>query len=244
MRKLSIGDYYFCSLCQKWHRVPTIGLGQEHLKYFDAKKTNSDIPEYYYCSLCRRPHHNNRKHLNFKIPLDFVTNNNYMNNMNNRQINDNILNHNDILSLIEKYIISRREYLIYHKVFGTNSLPRPCTRESRLYLPDLILCKDLGIKENFKSRYSISHIVELETQTGSDFIIDKIKRANECIKIMIQHKDTQSTSLLPKLIFLYRQDAPISLDYIRKEAEKLQLGHLEKVIIDYWDTNQKWYEFL
>lgn len=61
---------------------------------------------------------------------------------------------------------------------------------------------------------------------------------------MIQQKNTQRTSLLPKLIFLYRHDAPISLDYLRKEADKLQLGHLDKVIIDYWDSNQKWYRFL
>lgn len=61
--------YYFCKLCDKWHRVRTSIEGREHLPdYFDEETTNAPLARYYFCSKCNGPHRGSRKdHIPYRL---------------------------------------------------------------------------------------------------------------------------------------------------------------------------------
>jgi hypothetical protein len=66
------GDYYFCNLCNSWHRyrIDATSLGYKHIANLDEARTNSSSPEYYFCSLCMKWHTCARKdHLQYRLHI-------------------------------------------------------------------------------------------------------------------------------------------------------------------------------
>ncbi len=57
------GDYYFCNLCNEWHRYRTESdtPGHQHITHFDEEKTNSSSAKYYYCGSCNKWHTSSTK---------------------------------------------------------------------------------------------------------------------------------------------------------------------------------------
>jgi hypothetical protein len=64
------GDYYFCNLCNTWHRFRTdsTSLGNRHIANFDENETNSQSPNYFFCGPCGKWHTAHKKdHLQYRI---------------------------------------------------------------------------------------------------------------------------------------------------------------------------------
>lgn len=52
------GDYYFCNLCNTWHRyrIDAALPGWKHIANLDEAKTNSPNPKYFFRSPCAAWH--------------------------------------------------------------------------------------------------------------------------------------------------------------------------------------------
>ena len=64
------GDYYFCSLCDAWHRCTNdpLSTGNRHLSHLDEIQTNFPASKYFFCSLCSKWHTDARKdHLKYRL---------------------------------------------------------------------------------------------------------------------------------------------------------------------------------
>lgn len=71
------GDYYFCNLCNRWHRyrIDTTSLGYKHIANLDEEKTNSSSSKYFFCALCSKWHTDARKdHLQHRLHIQRDTN--------------------------------------------------------------------------------------------------------------------------------------------------------------------------
>lgn len=57
------GDYYFCNICNEWHRYRTEPdrLGHQHITHFDEEKTNSPSAKYYFGGVCNKWYTNSTK---------------------------------------------------------------------------------------------------------------------------------------------------------------------------------------
>lgn len=226
--------YYACSLCSTenkvvWHR-PKTKIWQEHRRYIDLDQTNSETPQYFWCLKHNRAHSLKRECLKYKATITFNGNEG------NRDCNTKQLSHNDTLDEIRKTVTEKSNQLDWKKVIGSNSLPYPCTRESRLILPDIIYCqRDPGTN----SRYSITNIIEFETKTPPETIIDKVKRFDKSFEEM-KRKNYQG-DILPRIIFLYDTETEVSLRQIQKMLDGIDYKHLESVCIGYYDTKDNWY---
>lgn len=57
------GDYYFCNLCNEWHRYRTDPNtpGHQHISHLDEEKTNSTSGKYYFCGACNKWHKGSKK---------------------------------------------------------------------------------------------------------------------------------------------------------------------------------------
>jgi hypothetical protein len=111
-------------------------------------------------------------------------------------------------------------------------MPFNAKRNTRLYIPDIIVMK--------KDR--ITHIVEPETGTGGTTIIGKMLLANKCIEIMLK-EGTVSQNSKPKLIFLYKDSYPDSkLKRIKERvnAVNIQTEYIGEVIIDNFSDKFDW----
>ena len=145
---------------------------------------------------------------------------------------------------IDDFLIQLVKYWNY-KVFdwktiiGSNSLPFPCTRASRLLLPDIIYCEP-----HKEARYhvSITNVIEFETKTPAEKIEDKVQKFNISSKRMIEG-NAQNEKKLPRIIFLYDRNTNIPLDYIRESIAKFNLKYLDNVIVDYFDEKGEWSKY-
>lgn len=228
--------YYACSLCSTenkvvWHR-PKTQTWKDHRQYIDLDQTNAEAPQYFWCRKHNRPHSLKRECLPYKAIVTF----NGETGERNGAVNQ--LSHNDVLKSIKATVSRRSNQLDWKRVMGSNSLPHPCTRETRLILPDIIYCK----KDNgTNSAYTITNIVEFETKTAPEIIVDKVQRFNQTFSEMIR-KNYQNPSVLPRIIFLYDNQTDVYLPQIHKMLEDIEMDSLESVRIGYYESNEKWYQ--
>lgn len=229
--------YYACSLCStelnaQWH-TPGTKVWHEHKKYIDLDETNSDRPKYFWCTYHRQPHDFNRNCLEHRA---IITLNGEKGNP-RKKVSQ--LSHEDALVKIRKYVAANSKVFDWKMVIGSNSLPWPCTRTSRLLLPDIIYCEPY---KRVKYHVSITNVIEFETKTPPEKIMDKVQRFNTSSKRMIEG-NAQNKRKLPRIIFLYDLNTNVSLDYIRESVAKLDLEYLDSVIVDYYDENGNWFKY-
>jgi hypothetical protein len=64
------GDYYFCRLCDSWHRyrIDPSTPGHQHITSLDEGKTNSPSAKYYFCGICNKWHTSSKKdHVSYRL---------------------------------------------------------------------------------------------------------------------------------------------------------------------------------
>ena len=140
---------------------------------------------------------------------------------------------------IRDYVAANTKVLDWKTIMGSNSLPYPCTRESRLLLPDIIYCE---LDNESRYHVSITNVIEFETKTSAEVIVDKVQRYNISSKRMIED-NAQNEKKLPRIIFLYDRNTTIPLDYIKESIAKLNSEYLDSVIVDYYDENGNWFKY-
>jgi hypothetical protein len=227
--------YYACTLCSteskvQWHR-PGTKMWREHKEYIDLKETNSERPQYFWCTYHQRAHDFTRECLRYRA---IITVNGEKG---NSGIKRSQLSHEDALTQIREYVAANTKVLDWKTIIGSNSLPWPCTRASRLLLPDIIYCEP-----DKQARYhvSITNIIEFETKTTAEVIVDKVQRYNVSSKRMIEG-NAQNKKKLPRIIFLYDRNTTISLDHIKESISRLNYEYLDSVIVNYYDEKGKWF---
>jgi hypothetical protein len=233
--ELNENMYYACSMCSTenkvvWHR-PKTQTWRDHKQYIDLDQTNSETPQYFWCQRHNRPHSLKRECLPYKATVTF----------NGKKGDNNCatkqLSHNDVLKSVRDTVGKKSKQLDWKKVIGSNSLPYPCNRDTRLILPDVIYCN----KDNStNSLHSITNIVEFETKTSPETIVDKVERFNRSFSEMIR-KNYQNPDLLPRIIFLYDKQTDVYLPQINKMLEDVEIYNLESVHVGYYNK-EKWYQ--
>lgn len=228
--------YYACSKCStkskvQWH-MPGTKRWHEHKEFIDLDETNSHRPQYFWCTRHNRSHDFKRDCLQYRAIIT------YNGKSGNRKSSDSQILHDDILIDINNYILKNSKSLNWKTIIRRNSLPWPCTRLSRLILPDLIYCK---ADKNMKFKCSITNIIEFETATSAENIANKVQRFNISSKRMIED-GAQSETALPRIIFLYDTRTNISLDYVRDTINIMQYKYLDSVIVDYYSENGEWFK--
>ncbi|MDO9517748.1 MAG: hypothetical protein Q7J10_06820 [Methanosarcinaceae archaeon] len=228
--------YYACGLCStdskvQWHR-PGTKTWHEHKKHIDLDETNSDRPKYFWCTHHRRPHDFKRECLKYKAQ---ITHNGENGNHNSPTIQ---MSHDDVLVQIQKFVESHSDAVKWKKVVRTNSLPWPCDRKTRLLVPDIIYCKP---DNSVKFRYSITNVIEFESETSADTIASKVERFNESSRRMIVD-GAQSKSVLPRIIFLYDAQTKISIEDVKRAVQRIETAYLDEVIVDHYDDGGVWFE--
>jgi hypothetical protein len=196
--------YYACGLCSteskvQWHR-PGTKMWHDHREHIDLDETNSDRPKYFWCTFHRRPHDFKRECLRYRAQITFNGKGGISNNPTKQ------LSHDDVLPQIRKYVAEHSDAVNWKKVVGTKSLPWPCTRKTRLLVPDIIYCRP---DESVKFRHSITNIIEFESETSADTIASKVTRFNESSRRMIEDR-VQNRMVLPRVIFLYDRETRVS----------------------------------
>ncbi|MBP2030360.1 hypothetical protein J2755_001294 [Methanohalophilus levihalophilus] len=228
--------YYACSLCSTenkvvWHR-PKTQTWRDHKQYIDLDQTNSETPQYFWCRKHNLPHSLKRECLPYKATVTL-----------NGKIGDcngvtNQLSHNDVLKNIRYTVAKKSKQIDWKKAIGSNSLPYPCNRDTRLILPDIIYCK----KDNStNSSYTVTNIIEFETKTAPEIIVDKVERFKRSFSEMVR-KNYQNPDVLPRIIFLYDKQTEVYLPQISKMFEDIEMDSLESVCIGYYENNEKWYQ--
>lgn len=229
--------YYACSQCSfgskvQWHR-PKTQRWHDHKEFIDLTETNSDRPQYFWCTLHNRPHAFQRKCLPYKAIITYNGKKETVNSPTSQ------LSHNDILFQINKYVLKNSKAKNWKKaVHNSNSLPWPCNRNTKLREPDLIYCES---DRTLRFNYSITNIVEFETATTPEKIIEKIKDYNLSSYIMIQN-NAQNETNLPNVIFLYDKQTNISINSIKQIVKTLTTEYLDDVVIEYFDENYVWFK--
>jgi hypothetical protein len=227
--------YYACGLCStdskvQWHR-PGTRIWHDHIEHIDLDETNSDWPKYFWCTFHRRPHDFKRECLRYKAQITFNGKGGIHNNPTKQ------LSHEDVLPQIRKSVAEHSEAVNWKKVVNTKSLPWPCTRETRLIVPDIIYCSPDG---SVKFGHSITNVIEFESETSADTIASKVERFNKSSKRMIED-GAQNRSVLPRIIFLYDRETRISLEEVKKAVDSANLEYLDGVVVEYYDENGKWF---
>lgn len=229
--------YYACSKCStefdiQLHR-PGTRKWYEHKEFIDLEETNSDRPKYFWCTLHRRSHAFKRECIKYRAIIK------YNGKCGDSNKKPSQVSHNDVLTEIRQYVASNSKAIDWNTIIGSNSLPWPCTRESRLILPDIIYCEP---NKESKLNVSITNIIEFETKTPGENIAYKVQRFNLSSKRMVEG-NTQSKMKLPRIIFLYDRNTNIALDYVKESINKLNFEYLDGVIVDYYDENGDWYKY-
>ncbi|AEH61142.1 hypothetical protein Mzhil_1288 [Methanosalsum zhilinae DSM 4017] len=226
--------YYSCSLCSTEHKVawhrPKKKTWEDHKQYIDLDQTNSETPQYFWCLKHNRPHSLKRECLTHKATITLNGSEGY------KDCTTKQLSHNDALDKIRKTVTKKSNQLDWKKVMGSNSLPYPCTRESRLILPDIIYCLH---DPNTNSAFSITNIIEFETKTTPETVIDKVKRFDKSFEEMIIKN--YHGHILPRIIFLYDKETEVSLTQIQNMLNRISFKNLESVCIGYYDIEDNWY---
>ncbi len=101
--------------------------------------------------------------------------------------------HQEMIDEIKNFIINKGGYSFPK----STSLPFGCSRETRLYLPDIVVLQNKNI----------THVIEPETRTGGTTICGKIILANKVIELMV-NDNVQSKNIKPTLVFLYHPSNP------------------------------------
>lgn len=228
--------YYACSKCStkskvKWH-MPGTKTWQDHKEFINLDETNSDRPQYFWCTSCNKPHDFTRKCLEHKA---IITYNGETGKINKKTAQTS---HDDVLVEIDICVSKHTKTLNWKSVIGSNSLPWKCTRQSRLVLPDLIYCVP---DKNLKYKCSITNIIEFETATPEETIVDKVQRFNLSSKKMIKDR-AQSEVHLPRIIFLYDKQTDIAVNYVKEAINNLDYEYLDDVIVDYYDEKGDWFK--
>jgi hypothetical protein len=238
MKELELHEkmYYACSMCStgsniQWHK-PGTKIWHEHKKYIDLDETNSDRPKYFWCTYHHRPHDFNRQCLGYRA---IITVNSERGNPGKKSQ----LSHEDALTQIRGHVAANTKVFDWKKIIGSNSLPWSCTRESRLLLPDIIYCES---DKDSKCCVSITNVIEFETKTPAEKIVDKVQKYNISSKRMIEG-NVQSKKKLPRIIFLYDTNTNISLNYVKESIYNLNLEYLDDVIVDYYDEKGGWFKY-
>ena len=227
--------YYACGLCStdskvQWHR-PGTKLWHEHKEHIDLDETNSDRPKYFWCTLHRRPHDFKRGCLKYKAHITF---NGKVGNINNPTKQPS---HNDILMKIRRYIAKHSDAVNWKGVVhNSTSLPWPCTKKTCLTTPDLIYCKP---NKSAKFEYSITNIIEFESESSATSIANKVRNINMSSKQMIENF-AQSVQVLPRVIYLYDKQTKISIEEVKKAVQGVNTDYLNSVIVEYYDNG--WFE--
>jgi hypothetical protein len=233
--KLNEQMYYACGLCStdskaQWHK-PGTKTWHEHKEYIDLDETNSDRPKYFWCTQHNRPHDFKRECLEHRAQITF----NGKGGSNNNPTKQ--MSHDDVLPQIRKYVTKHSDAVDWKKVVNTKSLPWPCTRKTRLLVPDIIYCKpDASVKFG----HSITNVIEFESETSADMIARKVKRFNESSRRMIVD-GVQSKSILPKIIFLYDRQTGVSLEEVKRTVQGMSTEYLDSVMVDYYDEGGEWF---
>lgn len=234
--ELNDNMYYACSLCSTenkvvWHR-PKTQTWEDHKQYIDLDQTNSDTPQYFWCLKHHRAHSLKRECLPYKAMITVAGKGG------DKNCKTNQLSHNDVLKGIRATVSKRSKQLDWKKVMGSNSLPYPCNRETRLILPDIIYCKRVN---GTNLPYSITNIIEFETKTAPEIIVDKVKRFNSSFSEMVG-RNSQNPKALPRIIFLYDEQTQVYLPQIDKMLEDVKMDFLESVLVGYYDNDERWYQ--
>lgn len=108
------------------------------------------------------------------------------------------MSHDDVLPQIRKFVAEHSNAMDWKSVVNRNILPWPCTRKTRLLVPNIIYYKP---DTSVKFEHSITNVIEFESETSSATVADKVERFNESSRRMIEDR-AQSGTVLPKIIFL------------------------------------------
>ena len=227
--------YYACGLCStdskvQWHR-PGTKIWYEHKEHIDLDETNSDRPKYFWCTFHRRPHDFKRECLKYKAQITY---NGKGGSINSPTIH---MSHDDVLLEIRKYVAEHSDALNWKRIVGRNSLPWPCTRETKLFAPDIIYCMP---DRSVKFGHSITNVIEFETETSAATVADKVKRFNESSRRMIKD-GAQSGRVLPRIIFLYDRQTRVSLEEIKRAVQGVGTEYLDGVVVEYYDEGGEWF---
>ena len=228
--------YYACGLCStdskvQWHR-PGTKRWHEHKEYIDLDETNSDRPKYFWCTFHRRPHDFKRECLKYKAQITY---NGKCGSNNSPTIR---MSHDDVLPQIRKFVAEHSDAMDWKNVVDRNSLPWPCTRKTKLLVPDIIYCKpDTSVKFG----HSITNVIEFESETSAAIVADKVIRFNESSRRMIEDR-TQSEIVLPRIIFLYDKQTRISLEEVKRVVDSVDTGYLDSVVLDYYSADGEWFD--
>lgn len=233
--ELNENMYYACGLCStdskvQWHR-PGTRKWQEHREHIDIDETNSERPKYFWCTQHRRPHDFKRECLKYKVQITY----NGKSGNNNRPTIQ--LSHEDVLPQIRKYVAEHSNAVNWKRVVNTKSLPWPCTRKTRLLVPDIIYCRPDG---SMKFGHSITNVIEFESETSADTIASKVERFNESSKSMIKD-GAQNGMMLPRIIFLYDRQTGVSLEDVKRSIREVNIEYLDDVVVDYYDKDGGWF---
>ena len=233
--ELNENMYYACGLCStdtkaQWHK-PGTKTWHEHKKHIDLDETNSDRPKYFWCTQHNGPHDFKRECLEYRAQITFNGRGGSANNPTKQ------MSHDDVLPQIRKYVAEHSDAVDWKKVVGTKSLPWPCTRETRLLVPDIIYCKP---DDSVKFRNSITNVIEFESETSAASIANKVERFNESSKRMIDN-GAQNGRKLPRIIFLYDRETRVSLEEVKRAVQGVKTEYLDGVVVDYYDEGGEWF---
>jgi len=229
--------YYACSKCNKklkiqWH-TPGKKIWYSHREFIDLDETNSNNPKYFWCTHCNKPHDLQRDCLIHKAIIIYKGKTGKINSQTSQ------LSHDDILPQINEHVLRNSNVRNWKQaVRNSNSLPWPCDRDTRLRMPDLIYCAP---DSTLRFGYSITNIIEYETETSACEILERSKDYNLSSKIMIQN-NAQSHVNLPRIIFLYNRQTDISIDKVKNVVKTLTPEYLDNVFVDYYDEDGEWFE--
>ena len=228
--------YYACGLCStetkaQWHK-PGTKTWHEHKEHIDLDETNSDRPKYFWCTFHGRPHDFKRECLKYRAQITFNGRGGSAYNPTKQT------SHDDVLPLIRKYVAEHSDAVNWKRVVKTNSLPWPCTRKTRLLVPDIIYCRP---DDSVKFGHSITNVIEFESETSADTIVSKVERFNESSRRMMED-GAQSGKVLPRIIFLYDRETRISQEEVNKVVLGVNIEYLDAVVVDYYDKDGEWFE--
>ncbi len=212
-------------------RYSGIGLGLRYgmslstKEYIDLDETNSNRPKYFWCTFHRCPHDFKRECLKYKAQITY---NGKGGSINRPTIH---MSHDDVLLEMRKYVAEHSDALNWKRIVGRNSLPWPCTRETKLVAPDIIYCRP---DRSVKFGHSIMNVIEFESETSAASIANKVERLNDSSRRMIED-GAQSGIMLPRIIFLYDRQTGVSLEEVKRVVKGVGTEYLDGVVVEYYD---------